>query len=65
MKTFFFGACYLFLGILQAITLFIALFGFYLIYMGKPTSVVILAFIPLVICTAIAWQLLYRQKEVE
>ena len=62
MKKFLLGSFYLFLGALQAITLFIALFGFYLIYVGKPTSIIVMTFMPLIVCTAIAWYLLYRQQ---
>ena len=62
MKIFFLGIFYLVLGVLQALTLFIAFYGFYLIFIGKPASVVVMAFLPLVVCSAIAWQLLYRQQ---
>lgn len=62
MKKFFLGVFYLFLGALQAITLIIALVGFYLIYAGKPASTVVMTFIPLCVCSAIAWYLLFRQQ---
>lgn len=63
MKKFFLGIFYLSLGVLQAIALFIAFYGFYLIYIGKPASTVVMAFIPLVVCSAIAWQLLFRHQD--
>lgn len=62
MKKFFLGIFYLFLGALQAITLMIALVGIYLIYAGKPVSMIISAFMPFFVCSAIAWYLLFRQQ---
>lgn len=62
MKKFFLGTFYLFLGALQAMTLIVALVGFYLIYLGKPTSMVVMTFIPLFVCSVIVWYLLFRRQ---